>query len=317
MRYDELPPLAFLPTVETAGRLGSFKAAADALHITPSAVSQQVRAVEEALNITIFERRGRTVVLTSVGERYLRDVREALRELINAGRRTRQHTDRMALRLETIPFVAHEFLLPRVKLLHERFPNLQLSLQTSVAVTDLLTTPELDATIRLGAAPWPGGVLSRVIGPIETTVVCSPALARTINTMVDLKDHTILEIRGLQERGLVSGLRTAGIRVDPSQVQSFETYFETVRAAEHGLGVAVGMFPLTTEWVLDGRLAVPLLERYALPSVVALVNRPNDEERFPFAELASWLHEQYAALRPLPAGRIVPSESAMERAARG
>lgn len=78
-----------------------------------------------------------------------------------------------------------------------------------------------------------------------------------------------------------------------------------MRAAEHGLGVASGFFPLTTEWVTQGRLAVPLPQRFTLPAHIALVHRLGDD-RFPYEELTQWLQQQYEALPALPPGRIVP-----------
>ena len=95
MRYDELPPLAFLPALEAAGRLGSFKAAAGELHITPSAVSQQVKAVEEALGVALFERRNRTILVRPEGVAYLNEVGQSLRELVRASSRVRGNSKRV------------------------------------------------------------------------------------------------------------------------------------------------------------------------------------------------------------------------------
>jgi DNA-binding transcriptional LysR family regulator len=195
----------------------------------------------------------------------------------------------------------------------QRVRGVELRLDTSMEVIDLETS-EVDATIRLGGGPWPGGVLTRTFGELETTLVCAPALAESLHDLSDLTQHTILEIRGLRERGLVAGLRTAGIQIDPSRVQTFQSYYETVRAAEHGLGVATGMFPLTTHWVLQGRLAVPFAQRYVLPGFVALVHRARDDARFPFAALTEWLREEYAALPALPAGRITPRSACVNPA---
>jgi LysR family glycine cleavage system transcriptional activator len=306
MRYSELPPLAFLPAVEAAGRLGSFKAAALELHVTPSAVSQQVKAVEEALGAPLFERRGRSVVLRPEGARYLHDVRQTLRELLDAGRRVRRNAGRNALNLNTVPFVAHEFLLPRMPLLRSAFPELDLALETSMRLVDFHGS-EVDATIRLGAGPWPA-LTTRPFGVLQLALVCAPALARKIRRLEDLANHPILEIRSLQERALGNVLKANDIT--PLQVQTFESYFETVRAAEHGLGVAVGFFPLTTHWVTSGRLAVPLDFRAPMPGYIALLHRHGDDGRLPFAAFADWLTQQFLALPPLPAGRIVPGAAA-------
>ncbi|MET0286733.1 MAG: LysR substrate-binding domain-containing protein [Polyangiales bacterium] len=305
MRYDQLPPLAFLPTLETAGRLGSFKAAAEALHVTPSAVSQQVRAVEESLNVTLFERRGRAVVLTAKGELYLRDVRHALRELVSASERLHQQSERRPLRLDMVPFVAHEFLLPRVHAFRAAFPDIDLRISTNMAVTDLETS-ELDAAIRMGGGSWSGGVMTLPFGHLETTLVCSPALAREVHSLQDFANHTIIEFRAVQDRGLAVYLRSQGIRIDPARVQTFESYFDTVRAAEHGLGIAMGFFPLTTHWVQQGRLAVPLMLRVQLPGFISLVHRTHDAERFPYPAMVEWLRREYDGLPALPPGRLLP-----------
>jgi hypothetical protein len=84
----------------------------------------------------------------------------------------------------------------------------------------------------------------------------------------------------------------------------FETCYDTLRAAEHGLGVAFGVFPVAMPFVQSGKLAVPLVERLPLPGQVCFVHRP-DDQRFPFAEIAAWMVEEYRALPALPEGRIV------------
>lgn len=305
MRYDQLPPLAFLPTLEAAGRLGSFKSAAEALHITPSAVSQQIRAVEEALKVQLFERHGRAVVLTPRGERYLRDVRQVLRELVDAGQRLHQRSEREPFRMETEAFVAHEFLLPRISALRRLFPQLDVRLESETKVTDLENS-DIDAAIRAGAGPWPGDVLTHPFGVMEAALVCAPQLASHIRVLGDLEKQSILEVRQLSHRGLSSGLRSRGLKIDPARVQLFETYYDVLRAAEHGLGAAIGVFPLTTHLVLQGKLAVPFEERSRLPGFMAVVHRRRDEQRFPYGPLVDWLRKEYDALEPLPPGRIVP-----------
>jgi LysR family transcriptional regulator, glycine cleavage system transcriptional activator len=87
MPSASLPPLHFLHAVEAAARLGSFRAAAAELHLTPSAISQQVHAVEQALGAPLFVRCGRAITLTPDGKVYCQDVRRVLLELEDAGRR--------------------------------------------------------------------------------------------------------------------------------------------------------------------------------------------------------------------------------------
>jgi LysR family transcriptional regulator, glycine cleavage system transcriptional activator len=299
---SRLPPLAFLPAVEAAARLGSFRAAAAALHLTPSAISQQVKAVEDALGRPLFVRTGRSVEPTLEGARYLREVRAALAALEAAGERLYAPEKKPVLRLETVPFVAYEFLMQRLPLLQRQFPGFDLSLESRMAFSDLHGSA-LDATIRLGSGNWPD-LAMHSFGELTTALVCSPERSLSIERIEDLAEQPLIEMRAFAERGLVNLLRALGVRVNPARVLSFETYFETVRAAEAGLGVAIGVFPLTTEWVLAGRLAVPLDVRGPSLAHIALLHR-HDDPRFPWDALAEWLREQFAALPVLPAGRLV------------
>ena len=97
MKLNDVP-LSFLPAFEAAGRLGSFAAAAAELQVTPSAVSQQIRALEEVLGLELFERTGRTAVLTRTGARYLQDVRQSLTEIAASTARVRRNAHGGVLR---------------------------------------------------------------------------------------------------------------------------------------------------------------------------------------------------------------------------
>jgi len=296
-------PLAFLPTFEAAGRLGSFAAAASELHLTPSAISQQIRALEDALGVTLFERTGRTAALTPDGEAYLAEVQDALRGLVTSTMRLRRRSRESVLRLSTVSIAAHEFLLPRLRDFHARFPGIELRIESSNQLIDFKQS-DFDAALRVGHG-WPE-LRVHPLGTAQAAPVCAPKLARVITTTSDLCDHTLLDPSGdgacclrlaLEQRGLAP-LRAA-------RTWHFETCFESLRAAEHGLGVAFAVFPLATHYVQSGRLAVPLADRVQLPGHVSFVHRPHDE-RFPFEDIASWLHDQYRALPQLPDGRVMP-----------
>ncbi|MET0384950.1 MAG: LysR substrate-binding domain-containing protein [Polyangiales bacterium] len=306
-------PLSFLPAFEAAGRLGSFAAAAAELHITPSAISQQIRALEEAVGVALFERTGRTALLTPGGERYRAEVRQCLAELEGATERLRRGPRSSTLRLTTVSIAAHEFLMPRMAAFSARFPELTLTIETTSDLVDLKTR-DYDAAIRFGDG-W-SDLTTHRLGRLEITPVCSPTLAREIHSFDDLGRHTWLDPNGdllaqlrlyCAQRGIASleGVRTWRV----------ESCYEAMRAAEHGVGVAFGVFPLCTTWVESGRLAVPLVERLALPGEVSFVHRPTDGDRFPFADLAQWLRAQYRSMPALAPGRIAHAGSSLSAAA--
>lgn len=98
---------------------------------------------------------------------------------------------------------------------------------------------------------------------------------------------------------------------EPAKVLSFEGYLETMRAAEQGLGIAFAVFPMTTEWVASGRLAVPLPLRIPFAGKICFLYRKADARDPLYEELAGWLREQYAGLPALPPGRIVKGPHAV------
>ena len=297
-----LPPLNFLPTIEAAARLGSFRAAAAELHLTPSAVSQQIRAVETALGAELFARTGRTVALTAQGQAYCEEVRRALRDLSDAGRRVRSRATTRILRLATVDFLAHEFLIPRLTAFQKTFPSIELRIEASMKVVDLQSS-ELDAALRVRGRAG-SGLTSIPIGPVVATPVCAPEIAKRLHAPRDLPRETLIEMRGAGTDIWVSYLKRHGSNEDV-RVLTFEGYLETLTAAARGLGVAFGLFPMTSEWVLDGRIAVPFAMRMPIEGGVYLVHRANDPRAALLAEMAEWLREQYAAVPLLPEGRVV------------
>jgi DNA-binding transcriptional LysR family regulator len=310
-----LPPLQFLPAVEAASRLGSFRAAAIELHLTPSAISQQVRSVETALGARLFSRTGRTVVLTHEGQRFCSEVRRALLDLADASRRVRSRESARAVRLCTVDFLAHEFLIPRLPAFQARFPKIELRIETSMRAVELHAS-ELDAALRVRGHPGPG-LVSEPVGPVVATPVCSLEVARRIRTSDDLRHATLIDMRAAGGDIWAAAFKAQGLDAARQSSLSFEGYFETLTAAERGLGVAFGLFPMTSEWLRQGRLAVPLPWRADIAGGVYLVFRANDPRHALLTEVAAWLREEYSALSPLPPGRILKPPSPSARPRRG
>lgn len=302
MPYRDLPPLHFLPAFEAAGRLSSFKAAAAELHVTPSAISQQLKAIEEALGVALFERRGRIVQLTAAGELYLRDVQQLLSEAALATRRVRERKTQRVLRLSAPDFVAYEFLLSRLSQFRARFPGLELSLEASARVVDFASN-DVDAAIRVADGIWPS-LVCLPLGDAQVTPVCAPQLARSIRSVAQLRRHPLIELRSQERRGWRAFMKKQG-QPEPEQVLCFDGYLEALRAAEQGLGVTFGIFPLATEWVRSGRLAVPLALRVPFQGKICFVYRKADGRDPLYGQLGAWLCEQFASLPALPAGRLV------------
>jgi len=303
MQFRDLPPLHFLPTFEAAGRLGSFKAAAAELHVTPSAVSQQLRVIEDVLGVALFERRGRVVRLSAAGEGYLRDVQELLSQAAGATRRVREGNRERVLRISAPDFVAYDFMLARLSQFRASFPEIELSLEASARVIDF-STSDIDAAIRIADGVWPQ-LVCQPLGDAEVAPVCAPRHALALQRISQLRDHTLIELRSQERRGWHAFMKKQG-QSAPEKVLRFDGYLEALRAAEQGLGVTFGIFPFATEWVTSGRLAVPLRLRVPFRDKICFVYRKADARDPLYARLTGWLSEQYASLPTLPPGRIVP-----------
>jgi LysR family glycine cleavage system transcriptional activator len=271
------------------------------LHVTPSAISQQIKALEDALGVALFVRHGRTVVLSQEGEEYLRDVRQLLADLGSATRRLRRRGDKNTLRISTMDFVAYEFLIPRLPAFRARFPGVELRIETSSSLVDFETS-DFDAALRLGGALVPGLTVT-LLGQLFATPVCTAAIARELRDGEIEFKHPLIELRGQEHRGWHALMKSRGVKKRPP-VTTLETYYETVRAAEQGLGVAFGVFPITTHWVTGGRLAAPHSVRMPLAGGAMWMYRASDPRPM-LAEIGEWLREQYEMLPGLPSGRIV------------
>jgi LysR family glycine cleavage system transcriptional activator len=300
-RISDLP-LGFLPAFEAAGRLGSFAAAAAELHVTPSAISQQIRALEDALGVSLFARTRRSAELTDAGRKYLTEVRQALNALAASTERLRRGRSGSVLRLTTMAIVAQEFLLPRLSQFRARFPAIELRIETTNELVDFAISDH-DAAIRVGNT-WPG-LTVRTLGQVTFALVCSPQLAAAIHTPHDLAGQTLLDPCGEGSSLFTSLLAQCGYPTRLAGVWRFETCHETLMAAEHGMGVTFAAFPIASPWIAQRKLAVPFAQRVAMPGALSLAHRADDTQRLPFAEIAEWLKAEYTALPPLPNGRVL------------
>jgi LysR family glycine cleavage system transcriptional activator len=289
-----LPPIQLLVAFEAAARLSSFKLAASELHLTPSAVSQQIKALEGALGVPLFERRPRAVELTRAGAQYLAVARDTLSVFTLGTERLLRRARARIVRISAAPFVAHEVLIPHLSEIRDARPDLEVRIEASSRIADLRVEP-IDVGVRFGRGPWPG-LHGDWLSDVVVTPVASPALARRVKRTRDLAKHTLLDVRG-QPDYWAELARAEGFVVQDTL--SFDSYFDTVRAAEHGLGIALGVFPLTTSWVRARRLAIPLALR--IPSRIGhhAVCRTEQQRSPEIASIRAWIRARFAALEPL------------------
>jgi LysR family glycine cleavage system transcriptional activator len=292
---DPLPPIQLLAAFEAAARLGSFKAAARELHVTPSAVSQQIKALEEALDLALFSRRTRAIALTEAGALYLGVARDTLETFRRGTALLLGRYRRRILRLSTEPAIVHDGLIPGLAAFQQEHRDVDLRLESSSEVVDL-RLDAVDAALRFGRGPWRGVVARRIASVVATPVASAKLLARTrLRTAHDLGAHTLLRVQSAPDYW---SQIAAGAGFTIRRVESFDSYLATLQAAAHGVGVALGLFPVSTAWVHDGRLVAPLPVRLEAGDY-QLVCLPGHEGRAEMEAVRRWLADLFAALPPL------------------
>lgn len=247
-------PLHTLPAFRAVAQLQNLRAAADTLHLTHSAVSQQIRGLEEQLGFALFERRGRRVVLNAAGEALLRSVEPALAQLDDGVQAAAAAASGSAqrLRVTTLPSFAQRWLLPRMGRWRERHPQLALEIDASQQLIDL-QRDGFHAAIRQGHGRWPGIESERLFeAPIPHILVGSPAAARRL---LGAQPEAMAREPLLGDADVWKlWFAAAGLRIHPTPVATFNDAGLMLQAAEQNLGLALARELLAADALCDGRL---------------------------------------------------------------
>lgn len=248
----DLPPLHTLTAFEAAARLGSFQAAAEILHLTPSAVSHRIRLLEAFVGHDLFERRHRRVMLTEIGRRYLGAVRDALLRLDEAGAVLRSGRGG-PLRLSVAPALGSKWLVRCVAEYQELHPEIEFSLSTGTGLGPVLAG-EVDLGLRYGEEEWPG-LLAWKLFEERVFPVCSPVLAKRLQQPLDLDRVRLLRHPLLSWQRWFAAADL--VRDEPSDGPYYEDALLMLEAAVAGHGVALMATTLAASYLKSGVLSRP------------------------------------------------------------
>lgn len=299
-------PLHTLPAFRAVARLQNLRAAADELHLTHSAVSQQIRQLEEQAGVQLFERVGRRLQINDAGRALQRAVDAALdqldaglREATAAGQRQELH-----VRLTMTPSFAQRWLLPRMARWRQAHPDISLELLASFQLVDL-QRDGLHAAIRQGVGPWRGLTAERLIDS-PLIALASPALAESLRGR---------PVRALADEALLGDVETwqrwfalDGVRCRVRPVADFNDAGHLLQAIEQGIGIGLARELLAADALRDGRLVrlSPLaLSDDSTPSYW-LVYPPEQADWPPLVALRAWLRSELRlSARGLPGTQIM------------
>lgn len=257
---SRLPSLNGLRAFEAAARHLSFTKAAEELNVTQTAISHQIKRLEEELGLRLFIRQNRALTLTNEGREYLPGIRAAFQDLRLATERLKRKENENVLTVSTLTSLAAKWLVPRLSKFQELHPSIDVRVTTSTALVDF-ARDGVDVGIRYGLGQWPG-LRSDWLMADELFPVCNPALlesGRPLRNVDDLADHTLLHTSDAYEDDWRLWLTAAGKPVNLSRHPglTFDLIFMTVQAAIDGLGVAMGRTAYVEADIAKGRLVVP------------------------------------------------------------
>jgi len=290
-----LPSLNSLRTFESAARLKSFSLAASELFVSPSAVSHQIRQLEERLGVQLFVRLDRQVVLSQAGERYYPQVKIGIETLLNATQAL-LHDDQIAesiIKISVVPFFATRWLLPKLEDFRQVHPSWQLKMQTSTDASDF-SQEGLDLVIRRGTGPWPG-MQAKLLCCEQLAAVCHPSLATQLQEVEELlKLPLLINAKVLSEWREWFDSQNKQYS-EPDLSFDFQNTAQILDACLAGAGVALIDPVLISQELEQGKLvnlsgqSVPSLRQYFFVYPKAYQVQPNIQlfEQWIFAKMAA------------------------------
>jgi DNA-binding transcriptional LysR family regulator len=293
-----LPPLPALRFFEAAGRLGSFKAAAAELNVTPSAVSHGIVGLEQVLGAELFVREPRGLSLTAAGADYLTYVSEALSLIAIGTQRLPSRQSVRSIAVSCAPTFASRWLMPRLPDFIGRWPKVSITVDTSRRHVGF-PVDQFDFAIRMSRAPVGGLAWVKLVGE-QLVPVCSRSYRSGLldgQGHIDLHRATLIHVTTTSEgwqawldaKGLDDIDVSGGIRLD-----TLELAFE---AARLGLGVALGRRPMVDRDLENENLIELDGEPLAAETAYWLVSADDADQRPDLRDFKRWLIAEAQAIQ--------------------
>lgn len=290
---DRLPPLNAIRAFEVVARRLSITVAAEELHVTPGAVSRQVRTLEDALGLQLLVRGHRQITLTRAGEEYYRGVTKAMDALRDATSRLTRRTRRTQLKIRAYTTFAMRWLIPRLSSFHAANRGIEVLLTASLDPVDF-RREDIDGAIRLGDGKWPDVNTYRLVSNVLTPV-CSPALATAVRKAGDLQRQVLLHsIARPDDWAFWLAASKAEGEVDSRSGMTYQSSAMAYAAALEGQGFAIAQRFLVEDDLASGKLVAPFRKVVDMGDFTYYLLTPSDRKESPsMATFRKWLLAQF------------------------
>ena len=283
-----------LRTFCIAARYESFKAAASDLFITASAVSQQIKSLEDELGVKLFERGSRDLALTEEGAVLFEALAPLIDKLDTVVANFKQAGQRKSVRISVQPFFASEFFVPRLREFTAMHPEIDIQVGTSDEASEKLPA-DADLAVRLFSKP-PAGTRADLLFPLRM----APAGSKEFKKSIRLEGNRIvsdfpLVVHETRPKAWREWARASGIEPpQDAKITRLDSMIAVVRAAEQGIGAALVPVPISEQWFRQ-RTIVRLFDEELVADVsYYLVSREDRADDPAVATLRRWILERFA-----------------------
>ncbi|GAA3941282.1 LysR family transcriptional regulator [Litoribacillus peritrichatus] len=292
----QLPPLQSLRAFLIAADHESFKLAANELHLTPSAVSHQIKGLEELLGIDLFRRHNRQIKLTPAGQMYQSVVEKALNDLNLGTDKLQRHFGRNVLRARIPPMIATDFIIPKLNQFQQKHPEIELRLETCLQWTTA-DLGELDAMLFFGLPLNTSDTEFRKILPLSATPIMTKTYYdRYKPTMDTITSHPLIHSTiapdGWQRYFDAFGLSYTAKSSD----LWWDSYSSMLQSCCADHGITLGLKPLLSPRLESGELIAPFKEEFEITEAIYLVYRKDRHQSPAIQAFNDWVEELLAPL---------------------
>ncbi len=296
---DRLPSLVALRAFEAAARRMSLTRAAEELHVTPAAVSYQVKAIEDDLGIRLFDRKNRRLTPTPEARAGLTELRRGFDLITEGVRRIRASQANPMLRVTSEPTFAGSWLVPRLAKFRQDCPDLDVMIDASDRLVDF-EREAIDIGIRWGGGRYPGLASEQLFEDEEVFPVCHPKLLsgeHPLKEPADLRHHTLVHLDWPQTQGewpdWPMWLAKVGARdVDVNRGLRFTVHSNAIRAALDQQGVVLATHTLVGADLESGALVRPFDVTLPTSTQMYLVYRPDRADEPAIHAFREWIQRE-------------------------
>jgi len=289
MAKKDLPPLHLLSIFEASARHESFKLASQELFITPSAVSHQIKSLEEYLGFPIFVRKSRGVKLNNAGKMYLDFIQQSLKLLEQGTKAVKRKHLSPNLKISTFPTMATNVIIPQLGYFQNAHPEIGIRIEAGLDVADL-RYEDFDLALRVGTGDWPNVAMTKLLD-IKVAALCTKAFAEKhkLESLEQIKEVPLIDLTSMKNVWQTWAQATGVKDTNFHHNLTFSNYEDSLHAAEQSLGMCLALLPIENSLIKRNILFNPFNTTIEFGRSLYAVYREEDKDRHDIQCFLKWL----------------------------